>query len=101
MSQYLSSENTDDLGRMVLALLSEVWIMRDRMAILEDLLEKKAGISSEDIENYVPSPEFEATVEKLRTRLIENVVGAPLIAREREVDDILRHAGMERPRQSI
>jgi hypothetical protein len=97
MSTYLKTENTDDLGRMVLALLSEVWIMRDRMAILEDILENKAGLSLDEIDNYVPSPALEARLEELRSRLVGNVIGAPMVAREREVDDILRHAGMERP----
>jgi hypothetical protein len=94
---YLTEHNVDDLGRMVLALLSEVWIMRDRMAITEELLFQKTGISSADIDDYLPTPEFSAKLEALRKRVVTNVVGAPLAAEDRSVDAILARAGLKRP----
>lgn len=89
--------NVDDLGRMLLALTQEVWVMRDRMAILEKLLEEKAGIGAREIEGYTPSAETKAEVESLRDRFIAKVMGAPIAGRERGVDDILKRAGLERP----
>jgi len=94
---YLSEQNVDDLGRMLLALLSEVWIMRDRMAITEHLLFEKTGISSADIDDYLPTPDFAAKLEALRQRVVTNVVGAPLAAQDRSVDAILARAGLSRP----
>jgi hypothetical protein len=94
---YLSENNIDDLGRMLLALLSEVWIMRDRMAITEDLLFQKTGITSAEIDDYLPTPEFAAKLEALRNRFVANVVGAPLSADDRSVDAILARAGLSRP----
>ncbi len=94
---YLSEHNIDDLGRMLLALLSEVWIMRDRMAITEDLLFQKTGISSAEIDDYLPTPDFAAKMEALRSRFVANVVGAPLAAEDRSVDAILARAGLSRP----
>jgi hypothetical protein len=94
---YLSENNIDDLGRMLLALLSEVWIMRDRMAITEDLLFQKTGITSAEIDDYLPSPEFAAKLETLRNRFVTNVVGAPIAAEDRSVDAILARAGLSRP----
>lgn len=95
---YLSQDNIDDLGRMVTALLTELWIARDRVAVLERLLEEKGVLAQGEVDNYLPTPEFEATLEKLRDRMATNVIGAPLAARERSVDDILARAGMSRPK---
>lgn len=89
--------NVDDLGRMLMALTQEVWVMRDRMAILEKLLEEKAGISARDIETYVANADTKAEVERLRDRFAAKVLGAPIAGRERSVEDILKRAGLERP----
>lgn len=89
---YLGQNNIDDLGRMVIALLSEVWIMRDRMHILEDLLSQRGGPTFEEIDTHRPKGESLARLEAERKRLTHNVVAAPLLANQREVDDILAHS---------
>lgn len=92
---YLDTDNVDDLGRMMTALLSEVWIMRDRMVIYETLLAKANVLTSEQIEQHSYTPEQELEVEKLRDRMIASVLGAPIAAREHHVDQILGRAGFE------
>lgn len=93
----LDATNVDDLGRMVMALTQEVWVMRDRMAILEKLLADKAGIGAHDIESYVANADTKAEIEALRERFVAKVLGAPIAGRERSVDDILKRAGLKRP----
>ena len=95
---YLNDGNIDDLGRMVTALLSELWIVRDRMAILETLLAAHTVLKPDEIDRYVPSPEVAAMIERLRDQMVANVVGAPLAATQRGVDDILARAGLARPK---
>ena len=85
----LNETNTDDLGRITMALLQEVWIMRDRMAITEKLLEEKAGITPVMINDYVPSPETRTEIEALRTLFVNRTIGAPLAAKQRTVPEIL------------
>jgi len=94
---YLDTSNIDDLGRMVTALLTELWITRDRLAVVEALLEEKIGLSAQEIDDYTPAADIAARIEKVRDRLVGNVVGAPLAARERGVDQILARAGLTRP----
>jgi len=94
---YLSEDNIDDLARMLTALMSEVWIMRDRMAVMEALIGEKIGLSSKDLDDFIPTADFSAQLEALRDRFVSNVVGAPLAARERSVDAILERAQMKRP----
>jgi len=94
---YLRADDTDALARMVLALLSEVWIVRDRAAIMEKLLIDHGVLAEGAVEEFVPSAEFALELEKLRNRLVGNVVGAPLASEDRSVDAILSRAGMKRP----
>jgi hypothetical protein len=91
----LDAMNTDDLGRMVMALVQEVWIMRDRMAVTEKLLEVKAGITRADIDDYVQDVSTRADIEALRDLYVNRVIGAPLAGRERTVGDILARNGLK------
>lgn len=92
----LNAINVDDIGRMLMALAQEVWIMRDRMAITEKLLEEKTGIGPAAIESYVCNAETKAQIERIRDNFAAKVVGAPVAGRERSVDDILQRAGFLR-----
>lgn len=89
----LNEINIDDMGRMLMALVQEVWIMRDRMAITERLLAEKAGITADQIENYVADTAMSAELEAMRDRYVARVIGAPIAARERSVAQILERAG--------
>jgi hypothetical protein len=92
---YLTEENTDDLARMVVGLLSEFWIMRDRMAIMEELLVKSGVLAPDAIENFSWTPAQAAEMEKLRDKVVASVIGAPLAAQQRSVDRILELAGFQ------
>lgn len=94
---YLTTDNVDDLGRMTLALLSELWIVRDRMAVMEQLMIERGALTAGEIDDYVPGVDLSATLDVLRTRMATAVVGAPIAAVERSVDQILARAGMARP----
>jgi hypothetical protein len=91
---YLNQDNVDDLGRMVTALLSEVWILRDRMAVLETMLDAKGVVDAKSIDDFSFTPEQEAELEKIRDRMVSAVVGAPIAAREHHVEQILKRAGL-------
>jgi hypothetical protein len=90
---YLTENNIDDLGRMVVALLSELWIMRDRMAILEQVLVKSGALQADAVDAFTWTPEQTAEIDKLRDKLVSSVLGAPLAAEERDIDKILVRAG--------
>jgi len=94
---YLNQDNVDDLGRMVVGLLSELWIVRDRVAVLEELLAQKEVLSADAVEGFNWSEAKAVQMEALRDRMVSAVIGAPIAARERSVDQILARAGFERP----
>lgn len=94
---YLDTGNVDDLGRMVTALLAELWIVRDRLAVLEHVHGARIGIDPSEIDDFVPDAAFAARLEQTRDRMVAAVAGAPIAARQRGVDDILARAGLRRP----
>jgi hypothetical protein len=94
---YLDESNIDDLGRMVTSLLSELWILRDRMQVMEELLGRQGILDSATIDAFDWTPEQAPRVEALRDQMIGAVLGAPLGSRERHVDQMLARAGYARP----
>ncbi|WP_375395208.1 hypothetical protein [uncultured Sphingomonas sp.] len=90
---YIDKSSTEDLGRILMALVQEVWVMRDRMAITEKLLADRAGITPTDIDDYVTDAADTTEIEALRQRFVAKVIGAPSAARDRSVDQILKRAG--------
>jgi hypothetical protein len=89
---YLGPESTEDLGRMLMALLSEHWILRDRFALLEALMIERGALAEGELDTYAPSPDVAAHIEKLRDSTVSSVIGAPLAARERSVEAIKARA---------
>src|SRR3546814_19904395 len=90
---YLGPDNIDDLGRMVTALLTELWITRDRVAVLEQLLEDKKIVLPGEVDDYIPSEDFEADLERIRDRLAANVISDHLQERAHRVAPIISPAG--------
>jgi hypothetical protein len=74
---YTHDEKLDALVRMNTELLSELWIMRDRMMVMEYLLEKRHGLSLQEIDDFDPPPELENKLLAERDALVRRVVGAP------------------------
>jgi hypothetical protein len=92
---YLGTISIDNLGRMLMALLSEHWILRDRFAILEALMVERGALAAGELDDYVPSAEMAAKLEMLRDRTAAAVIGAPLAADQRSVPEILARAGFK------
>lgn len=91
---YLDANSTTDVARIVMALASEVWVMRDRQIIIEHLMEKHGSVSSEQIDNFVPNPELAEKIQRERERFITLVAGAPIADVDRSVNTILERAGL-------
>ncbi len=70
-------ERLDGLLRMNTELLSELWILRDRVMVLERILEEKGLLDAQAVSNYGPSGEFADELQDERDRLVRRVAGAP------------------------
>ena len=70
-------ERLDGLLRMNTELLSELWILRDRVMVLEKILEEKGLLDAKAVSSYGPSGEFAEKLQDERDRLVRRVAGAP------------------------
>jgi len=72
----LSSTEMDSLGRSQTELLSELWILRDRVLVLEHLLAEAGILQPGQIDNFAPPTELTAELDADRDSLVARVVGA-------------------------
>lgn len=74
--QMLRDAQIDHLGEAMLTLTRELWVLTDRVRILEAVLEDK-GIDVRDaIATHVPSADLEAELTTARVRLVDALVTA-------------------------
>jgi hypothetical protein len=79
--QILKPGQLDDLGQAVLALTRELWLVTDRLAVMEKVLERRGLALSAEIDAFVPDLEFSAELERRRERLLEVVLEALRVSR--------------------
>lgn len=93
--EYLDEKSVTDLGRMFLALMSEVWILKDRTMLLEHLLEQRGGIAPDELDNMEIPEDLAAKIEAERDKFATLVLSAPIAGDKRSVEDILKRAGIK------
>jgi hypothetical protein len=72
---YTGDEMMDNLIRMNTELMSELWILRDRVTILEHMLQEKGAISRKALDDFVPTGDLAKELIRERDGLVEKVVG--------------------------
>lgn len=76
-TRYLSGEDVDWLARQNTQLMTELWIVKDRLAVLEDLLEKSGVLEKDAVDNTPPDETLGAELDKRREQFVKRVVGMP------------------------
>lgn len=71
------SEEMDALMRINTELMSELWILKDRVIVLEKLLDDKGVVSRKAIDDYAPEGDFAKVLDDERDRFVRRVAGAP------------------------
>ena len=70
---FLGNPHLDNLMTVVIALGAEIWSDRQRLRIVERLLEQHGHVSREMIEQYVPSPQERKLWESERESMVRRV----------------------------
>lgn len=70
------SENLDGVFNALMEVASELWVLRDRFTVLEELLEEKGSVTREDLDRFQPGPELSARLAADRSRFLERVMEA-------------------------
>jgi hypothetical protein len=76
--------DTDSLMRMILELASEVWVQRDRLEIIEQLLDEHGQVSRAEIDGYVPTDSVKEALAAGRRQFIDRLLSAALHGSESE-----------------
>ncbi|MDH3977480.1 MAG: hypothetical protein OEU86_03110 [Gammaproteobacteria bacterium] len=72
--RFFPSSGTDESVSMILELMSEVWIVRERLYALEQVIED-AGIDVSDrLEKWRPTAEQDLKLDKQREQFIKSVL---------------------------
>lgn len=73
-----SLDNTDvgNVGQAILTLTKELWVTRDRLAVLEAVLANKGIDIQDEIESYQPNEEIQKQLDNEGTRLVAAILKA-------------------------
>ena len=72
----LSSADIDGLGQAVLTLTKEIWVLTDRLHVMEAVLANKGIDISEDVKSYQPDAKMKSQLTNESSALIERVLNA-------------------------
>jgi hypothetical protein len=72
----LRPEDIDKLGQAVLTLTKELWVVKDRLRVLEAALTEAGAMAPDAAETYQPDEALTELLGKERAQLIEQVLGA-------------------------
>jgi hypothetical protein len=74
--RILSVDQLDDLGEAIIALTREVYVLTDRLTVLEAVLEKQNIPVTDAIERFEMTPELQAKLNSKRDSIIHAVLRA-------------------------
>lgn len=84
--QYLAAEDVDELARQNTQLMAELWIVKDRLALLEQLLADKGLLATGEVDSTQPSETLGGELDRERERYIRRIVG--LAPEERTLENL-------------
>ena len=74
--QNLQSQDLDRLGKAVITLAKELWVMKDRQRVLEAALADKDIVTSDLLDGWEPDDALQAALEHDRAALIDSLLKA-------------------------
>ena len=72
--RFLGDPVLDRMMKVILALSQEVYVLRDRLGVVEKLLDERHVVSRADIDDYVPSRQDQPQILAERDAYIERVL---------------------------
>lgn len=74
---YLTPADVDQLARQNVQLITELWIVKDRLAVLEGLLVEKGILAADAVDQTTPDATLEDALGRERESYIKRVLGLP------------------------
>lgn len=88
--QYLVPDDVDALARQNTALMAELWIVKDRLFALENLLQKSGVLDREQLENWKAEGDDADKLQAEREAYIARIISTP--AEDRNVETLKERA---------
>lgn len=70
------SQHLDGVFHALMEVASELWVLRDRFTVLEELLAERGSVTREDLDLFQPGPELSARLAADRRAFLERVMEA-------------------------
>jgi hypothetical protein len=70
---YIGDERLDELARLCVGLMKEIWLLRDRQLVLERVLERSGAIERSAIERDEPDASAEAEIRMQVDRMMRRI----------------------------
>ncbi|MFT4254602.1 MAG: hypothetical protein QM608_19210 [Caulobacter sp.] len=74
--RMLTADQIDDLGEAILSLTREIWVLTDRVHVLEAVLESHGVLANAEIDAFQPGPELQAQLNAKRDAIVQNLLRA-------------------------
>ncbi len=87
--RFFDAPYIDELLRMNTELLAELWIVKDRLLVLERVLCEKLEIDRDEIDRFVPTGPFAEELDRERETMMKKVMHAPFAEADRRVGTII------------
>jgi hypothetical protein len=75
-SNNLRPEDIDRLGQALITLTKELWVVKDRVRVLETVLADAGVVTPDAVDTFQPDEALQEVLDKDRAQLIEQVLGA-------------------------
>jgi hypothetical protein len=92
---YIGDERLDELARISIGLMKEVWLLRDRQMVLERMLERSGAIERSAIDRTEPDSAAEAEIRMEVDRMIGRVFGGAFRKGIPDLDELTERARKE------
>lgn len=72
--RFLGDPTLDRMMKVIVALSQEVYVLRDRLGVIEHLLDERQMISRQDIEDYQPDDSHQRRILDERDAFVERLL---------------------------
>ena len=76
-ANFFDEPYIDALMRINTELLTELWVVKDRLYVLEKILIEKSFLNNTELDNHVPKEDFLKFLDDERDKLIKRVIESP------------------------
>lgn len=73
LPQFFATPGMDEVVGIAMALASELWVVKERLAGLEHLIASTGALTPQQIESFRPSGDFQKKLEAERAQFLERI----------------------------